>query len=105
MSDRPAPAPLVVGFDLDMTLIDTVPGFGDVLRAHDPTAVPLPYMVSASTDGAHFAAAGLRSYGFSPLRLPVGFRFGAMFHGPDEKVPVDGLEFGVAVLDDLLLSL
>ena len=46
---------------------------------------------------AHFAAAGLRSYGFSPLRLPVGFRFGAMFHGPDEKVPVDGLEFGVAV--------
>ncbi|WP_395659533.1 HAD hydrolase-like protein [Nocardioides sp.] len=26
-------APLVVGFDLDMTLIDTVPGFADVLRA------------------------------------------------------------------------
>jgi pyridinium-3,5-biscarboxylic acid mononucleotide sulfurtransferase len=26
-------APLVVGFDLDMTLIDTAPGFGDVLRA------------------------------------------------------------------------
>lgn len=25
-------APLVVGFDLDMTLIDTVPGFGAVLR-------------------------------------------------------------------------
>jgi phosphoglycolate phosphatase-like HAD superfamily hydrolase len=27
------PAPLVVGFDLDMTLIDTVPGFGAVLEA------------------------------------------------------------------------
>jgi len=26
-------APLVVGFDLDMTLIDTTPGFADVLRA------------------------------------------------------------------------
>src|SRR5680860_254110 len=26
-------APLSVGFDLDMTLIDTVPGFGSVLRA------------------------------------------------------------------------
>jgi len=24
--------PLVVGFDLDMTLIDTAPGFGAVLR-------------------------------------------------------------------------
>jgi uncharacterized protein len=29
----PPTAPLVVGFDLDMTLIDTAPGFGDVLRA------------------------------------------------------------------------
>ena len=26
-------SPLVVGFDLDMTLIDTTPGFGAVLRA------------------------------------------------------------------------
>ena len=33
MSTSPAPAPLVVGFDLDMTLIDTVPGFGPVLTA------------------------------------------------------------------------
>ncbi|MFC6285957.1 haloacid dehalogenase-like hydrolase [Nocardioides sp. GCM10027113] len=31
MSD--SPAPLVVGFDLDMTLIDTVPGFGATLAA------------------------------------------------------------------------
>jgi uncharacterized protein len=30
---QPSSVPLVVGFDLDMTLIDTVPGFGDVLRA------------------------------------------------------------------------
>ena len=33
MSASPATAPLVVGFDLDMTLIDTVPGFRDVLLA------------------------------------------------------------------------
>ena len=29
---QPSSAPLVVGFDLDMTLIDTAPGFRDVLR-------------------------------------------------------------------------
>jgi uncharacterized protein len=33
MSDLAPPPPLVVGFDLDMTLIDTVPGFGATLRA------------------------------------------------------------------------
>jgi len=33
MSTPPAPADLVAGFDLDMTLIDTVPGFRDVLTA------------------------------------------------------------------------
>jgi phosphoglycolate phosphatase-like HAD superfamily hydrolase len=33
MSTTPTPAPLVVGFDLDMTLIDTVPGFKPVLAA------------------------------------------------------------------------
>ncbi|WP_220451200.1 haloacid dehalogenase-like hydrolase [Nocardioides dongkuii] len=33
MPEATDPPPLVVGFDLDMTLIDTVPGFGSVLRA------------------------------------------------------------------------
>jgi phosphoglycolate phosphatase-like HAD superfamily hydrolase len=33
MSHQPLPAELVVGFDLDMTLIDTAPGFRDVLAA------------------------------------------------------------------------
>ncbi|WP_229707109.1 HAD family hydrolase [Nocardioides deserti] len=32
-AEQPASEPLVVGFDLDMTLIDTAPGFGSVLRA------------------------------------------------------------------------
>jgi pyridinium-3,5-biscarboxylic acid mononucleotide sulfurtransferase len=33
MQPTPTDAPLVVGFDLDMTLIDTTPGFGAVLTA------------------------------------------------------------------------
>lgn len=43
MSTPPQPAQLVVGFDLDMTLIDTVPGFGPVLVAlGDELGVELP---------------------------------------------------------------
>ena len=83
----------------DGPLIDRI---RETLQRNDPLAVPVPYMVSASTDAAHFAELGMQTYGFSPLRLPRGFHFGAMFHGVDERVPVAGLEFGVTVLDDLL---
>jgi acetylornithine deacetylase/succinyl-diaminopimelate desuccinylase-like protein len=39
-----------------------------------------------------------------PLRLPDDFDFTALFHGVDERVPIESLEFGVRVLDRLLAS-
>ena len=39
---------------------------------------------------------------FAPLRLPADLDFSGMFHGIDERVPVDGLRFGVRVLDGFL---
>jgi acetylornithine deacetylase/succinyl-diaminopimelate desuccinylase-like protein len=41
-------------------------------------------------------------YGFSPLQLPPDLDFMALFHGVDERVPVDGIKFGVDVLEDFL---
>ena len=83
---------------------DVVEAMAASLSVFDPSAVAVPYMVSASTDAVHFAAAGLATYGFSPLRLPTGFAYASMFHGPDERVPIDGLLFGVDVLDHFLRS-
>lgn len=74
------------------------------LLASDPGALVLPYLVSASTDAPHFARLGMRTFGFTPLLLPVGFQFGVMFHGADERIPVSGLTFGVEVLDRFLRS-
>jgi acetylornithine deacetylase/succinyl-diaminopimelate desuccinylase-like protein len=45
---------------------------------------------------------GIRCFGFAPLRLPADLDFFGMFHGVDERVPVDALRFGVRVLDDFL---
>ena len=45
---------------------------------------------------------GIAGYGFSPLRLPADLDFSALFHGVDERVPVDALTFGTRVLDRLL---
>ena len=69
------------------------------LRAEDPGAIPVPYMLSGGTDAKQFDKLGIRCFGFSPLRLPPDLNFGALFHGIDERVPLEGLQFGVRVLD------
>ena len=72
------------------------------LRAEDPGARPLPYMVSAGTDAKAWDRLGIRCFGFAPLRLPADLNFAQLFHGIDERVPVEGLRFGVRVLDRFL---
>ena len=62
----------------------------------------MPYMFSAGTDNKALDPLGITGYGFVPLRLPDELYFPAMFHGVDERVPVEGLHFGVQVLDRFL---
>lgn len=72
------------------------------LRSEDPAARAVPYTLSGGTDAKAFSLLGIRCYGFAPLRLPATLDFGALFHGVDERVPVDGVQFGVRVLDRFL---
>lgn len=74
----------------------------DALKAEDPGALPVPYMLSGGTDAKQFDKLGIRCFGFSPVRLPADLNFGALFHGIDERVPLEGLQFGVRVLDRFL---
>jgi acetylornithine deacetylase/succinyl-diaminopimelate desuccinylase-like protein len=68
----------------------------------DPEALVLPYLMSGGTDAKHFTQLGMRAFGFAPLRLPADLDFTALFHGVDERVPVDALEFGARVFDRFL---
>ncbi|HEX6498103.1 MAG TPA: M20/M25/M40 family metallo-hydrolase [Micromonosporaceae bacterium] len=88
---------LETGFD--GALVDAMAA---ALRAEDPGARTVPYMLSGGTDAKDFATLGMRCFGFVPLRLPADLNFPALFHGIDERVPVDGLQFGVRVLDRFL---
>jgi acetylornithine deacetylase/succinyl-diaminopimelate desuccinylase-like protein len=74
------------------------------LRAQDPGAVSVPYMLSGGTDAKAFHTLGMACYGFAPLRLPPDLDFASLFHGIDERVPVDALTFGTRVLDTFLRS-
>lgn len=68
----------------------------------DPDGHVVPYCMSGGTDAKQFSRLGITGYGFSPLKLPVGFDYQALFHGVDERVPVEALHFGVRVLDHYL---
>jgi acetylornithine deacetylase/succinyl-diaminopimelate desuccinylase-like protein len=85
----------------DGALVDAMT---NALIAEDPGARPVPYTLSGGTDAKSFAPLGIRCFGFSPLRLPADLDFAGMFHGVDERVPLDALEFGVRVLDRFIAT-
>ena len=81
------------------------PTFGalaDALRAEDPAARPVPYVMAGGTDAKSFHRIGITSFGFAPLLLGPELDYLGMFHGVDERVPLDGLAFGTRVLDRFL---
>ncbi|ACU38708.1 M20/M25/M40 family metallo-hydrolase [Actinosynnema pretiosum subsp. pretiosum] len=85
----------------DGALVDAMVGS---ISAEDPGAKVLPYMLSGGTDAKAFQRLGIRNFGFAPLKLPADLDFSGLFHGVDERVPVDALRFGVRVLDRFLLN-
>ena len=68
------------------------------LLSEDPEATILPYCLSGGTDNKALSTIGVTGYGFAPLRLPADLEFAPMFHGVDERVPLESLEFGARVL-------
>jgi acetylornithine deacetylase/succinyl-diaminopimelate desuccinylase-like protein len=104
----------IVGADIEIeTVVRDVgletPFRGDLVDAmvatlgrHDPGVPVIPYLMGAGTDNKALSRLGITGYGFAPLRLPAGLDFTGMFHGVDERVPIDSLQFGQRVLTDLL---
>ncbi|MFL6022591.1 MAG: M20/M25/M40 family metallo-hydrolase [Marmoricola sp.] len=84
---------------------DIVDAMKAAILAEDPDAVVAPYLMSGGTDAKYWTEIGMRSFGFAPLRLPEDLDFTALFHGVDERVPVDSLQFGARVFDRFLGSL
>lgn len=82
-------------------IVDAMVG---TLLAHDPGAQVLPYLLSGGTDNKALSELGITGYGFAPLKLTPDLDFPAMFHGVDERVPLEALDFGHRALTDFLLT-
>lgn len=81
---------------------DLVESMNRSILRFDPEGIPVPYLMSGGTDNKALSEIGIIGYGFSPLQLPADLDFMALFHGVDERVPLDGIKFGVDVLEDFL---
>ena len=73
------------------------------LLAEDPEARVLPYLMPGGTDGKQWSRLGIACYGFAPLKLPPQLDFTGLFHGIDERVPLESLRFGSRGFDRLLV--
>lgn len=82
-------------FDAETPLYDTIT---TVLARRDPGATPVPYMIPGFTDSFAYGRLGATCYGFSPVRLGPELNFTRMYHGHDERIPVDGFRWGVRTL-------
>ncbi len=74
------------------------------LLAEDPGSVVVPYCMSGGTDAKQFSRLGMTCYGFTPLVLPEGYDYYAMFHGTDERIPLSALEASVRIMDRFLTA-
>jgi acetylornithine deacetylase/succinyl-diaminopimelate desuccinylase-like protein len=83
----------------DMGLFETL---ACIVREADPQGTPGPLLLSGCTDARYFARLGIQTYGFTPMNLPAGLDIYRLAHGPDERVPVEALEFGTAAMYQVL---
>lgn len=82
---------------VDMALM---PYLSNILEKADPGSKAIPYMVAGGTDAKWFHELGIDTYGFTPMRLPPSMEFMTLFHGEDERIPVDALDFGCALMHE-----
>jgi len=59
---------------------------------------PIPMLLPAVTDGRFFSRLGIQTYGFLPMQLPADLNFMRLIHAPDERLPVDAVEFGTEAI-------
>jgi acetylornithine deacetylase/succinyl-diaminopimelate desuccinylase-like protein len=86
-------------FRTDTPLYDLI---GQTIEKHHPGAVAVPFMIPGFTDSHAYARLGATCYGFSPVKMPRGLSYTSLYHGHDERIPIDGFAWGLRVLVDLV---
>jgi acetylornithine deacetylase/succinyl-diaminopimelate desuccinylase-like protein len=86
-------------FTPDMGLFQTL---SNILHEVDPEGIPVPLLLSGTTDGRLFSRIGIQTYGFLPMLLPEDFNFVRTIHAADERIPMEAVDFGANAIYRLL---
>lgn len=70
--------------------------------AEDPDGIPTPYCNAGGTDNKALAELGIRGFGFKALQIPAELPYNRLFHGVDERIPLESLRFSARVLHRLV---
>jgi len=74
------------------------------VEANDPGSRAIPWMIPGATDNKFYSLLGAACYGFSPVKLERHVPFGSLFHGNDERIPIDGFQWGLKVYTEVVLN-
>lgn len=92
---------LPVSFEPDTPLFDAIQ---KALESADPGAYVVPSIIQGFTDSKNYASLGATCYGFYPLKMPEDLDFASLFHGDNERIPIQGFHWGIEVLTSMLLE-
>lgn len=73
-----------------------------VMTRNLPGCKVIPNMITGMTDAKDYARAGIKTYGFSPCLLEEGEKFAELYHAPDERISLKGLEAGAKWLAEVV---
>jgi acetylornithine deacetylase/succinyl-diaminopimelate desuccinylase-like protein len=74
------------------------------VEAADPGSLAIPWMIPGATDSKFYSKLGAECYGFSPVKLEPHMPFGTLYHGNDERLPVEGFYWGLKVYAEVVLK-
>jgi acetylornithine deacetylase/succinyl-diaminopimelate desuccinylase-like protein len=97
--DRELPG---VTVDPDHPMMDRIRA---AIARSDPEGIVVPTLIPGFTDAKAWSKLGAHCWGFSPVRLPADVKFASLFHGHDERIPVEGFHWGLKALFDLVTDL
>lgn len=67
----------------------------EVIEEKDPGSEVVPYMIAGFTDAGSYQQLGIKTYGFSPIKLPRDIVFSKLYHNHNERIPVEGFQWGL----------
>ncbi len=67
------------------------------IKKADPGAHVIPNLTVGFTDAQYLKKRGVICYGFTPIKLAEDMSFPQLYHGHNERIPVEGFKWGLDV--------